>query len=212
MINLLLADDHDIMLDGYTSILSSETNIKIVGRANNGREVITALETDTCDVVMLDINMPKMDGVETARHLKKYKPAIKIIILSMLNDIAYIKELVSIGIDGYLLKNCDKRTFVTAINAVARGNTFFDETIKKVIDSGYKADFSVNENKVVLSEREIEIVRMIALGMTSKQIADELFLSPHTVQTHRKNINFKLQISNPVELTLFAKKQGLIPD
>lgn len=156
--------------------------------------------------------MPKMDGVETARHLKKYKPHLKIIILSMLNDINYIKELVSIGVDGYLLKNCDKRTFVTAINAVARGNTFFDETIKKVIDSGYKAEFNIKENKVVLSDREIEIVRMIALGMTSNQIADELFLSPHTVQTHRKNINFKLQISNPVELTLFAKKEGLMPN
>lgn len=212
MINLLLADDHDIMLDGYTSILSSETNINIVGRANNGREVITALETDTCDIVMLDINMPKMDGVETARHLKAHRPTIKIIILSMLNDISYIKELVTIGIDGYLLKNCDKRSFVTAINAVARGNTYYDETIKKVIDSGYKAEFYAKESKVVLSEREIEIVRLISLGMTSKSIADELFLSPHTVQTHRKNINFKLQISNPVELTIFAKKQGLIPD
>lgn len=212
MIDILLADDHDIMLDGYTSLLASETNIKIIGRANNGKEVITTLETSKCDLILLDINMPKMDGVETARHIKKYKPHIKIIILSMLNDINYIKELVSIGVDGYLLKNCDKRTFVTAINAVARGNSFFDVNIKKVIDNGYKAELEVKNNKVILSEREIEIVRMIGLGMTSNQIAEELFLSPHTVQTHRKNINFKLQITNPVELTLFAKKEGLIPN
>lgn len=212
MIDILLADDHDIMLDGYSSILSTETNINIVGTASNGKEVVTALESISCDIVLLDINMPKMDGVETARHLKINKPSIKIIILSMLNDIAYIKELVEIGINGYLLKNCDKRTFITAINAVARGNTFYDETIKKVIDSGYKSEFTINESRVVLSEREIEIVRMIGLGMTSKQIADELFLSPHTVQTHRKNINFKLKISNPVELTLFAKKEGIVPD
>lgn len=211
MIQLLLADDHDIMLDGYASILQDQSNITIVGKAHNGKEVITLLEHLSCDILLLDINMPFMDGVETARHLKRHKPSIKIIILSMLNNLSYIKELIAIGVEGYLLKNCDKHSFITAINAVYRNQKYFDETIQKILNTGYRTEYMVNNKEVSLSEREVEIIRMVALGMTSSEIASELFISPHTVKTHRKNVNAKLQITNPVELTHFAKKHGILP-
>ncbi|MBO6518101.1 MAG: response regulator transcription factor [Bacteroidia bacterium] len=211
MIKIVIADDHELILDGYSTILEPVEDVAVVGLANNGREVLTILETVECDLVLLDINMPKMDGLETARIIKRGKPHIRILILTMLNNIAYIKELVELGVEGYVLKNCGKQILLEAINHIAAGRTFFDSTVSQVIDQGYKGTYEVEGNAVLLSEREIEIVRMIALGLTTKQVAEELFISPHTVQTHRKNINFKLNVHNPAELTSFAKDNGILP-
>ncbi len=211
MIKVILADDHDIMLDGYTEILQSEEDIEVIGVAHNGKEVLTILELEHCDLILLDLNMPKMDGLEVARILKRDKPQIKIIVLSMLNNIAYIQEAQELGVEGYLLKNCRKTELVDAIRLVAEGGKYVDDTVTDIITRGYKSTFQVNDHDVFLSEREIEIIRMIAMGLTTKQIGIELFISHHTVQTHRKNINFKLNVHSPAELVSFAKDNGIMP-
>lgn len=208
---VIVADDHDIMLDGYCSILGEIEGIQIVGKANNGKEVLTILDNQECDLIILDINMPQMNGVETAQYLKERKPEIKIIILTMLGDVLHIKTLYELGVEGYLLKNCNRSTLIESIEIVQSGERYFDKNIQKIIDDGFKTEFQLAHNgSVSLSEREIEIIRMISLGFTTNQIADELFISPNTVQTHRKNINLKLNIHNSAELSTFAARNGII--
>ncbi|MBI1305540.1 MAG: response regulator [Bacteroidetes bacterium] len=210
MINILLADDHEIMLDGYISILQHQEDINIIGTAANGREVLTVLEMKPCDVLLLDINMPLMDGLETAKFLRSSKPGISIIVLTMLNNLRYIHSMVDLGVSGYVLKSCGKSILLEAIRTAARGEKYFDEYVTSIIKAGYKRSFTVDDSEVVLSERETDIIRLVALGLTTKQIADELFISPLTVQTHRKNINFKLQLHSPSDVTHFAFTHNLL--
>ena len=115
MIKLLIADDHKLVIDGYVSILRDVENIDVIGTASNGKEVLTLMETSKPDVVLLDVNMPIMDGIETTRNIKTRRPDTKILILTMYNDSGLVKKLVSLGVDGYILKNCTKKTFIDAI-------------------------------------------------------------------------------------------------
>ncbi len=209
-IKILIADDHDIVLDGYKSILSSTENIQVIATANNGLEVLNALQSNQVDVVLLDINMPKMDGLETTQKIQKEFPTTKILILTMFGDAAHIKQMVDIGVDGYLLKNSDKQTLIRAIESVSEGKSFFDADVTKMILNKFKQTIAVDEENILLSERELEIITLVAQGISNADIAEKLFLSPHTVKTHRKNINFKLNIHNPAELINFAKKHFLI--
>jgi len=209
-IRIVIADDHEIVLDGYISILSQIKNFEVVAKASNGREVLQQLQSTHADVVLLDLNMPVMDGIETTIKVKELFPNVKIIILTMFDDAAHIKKLIDLGVNGYLLKNTDKNTLVRAIETVFEGKSFFDSEITKTILNGFKQRIKLENEEVTLSERELEIIALIASGMQTNEISEALFLSPHTVKTHRKNINLKLGIHNPAELILFAKKKNLI--
>jgi len=209
-INILLADDHDIVLDGYESILSSVENFNIVAKANNGLEVLALMQQSKIDVILLDLNMPKMNGTETAIRLKADYPKTKILIMTMFNDIDHIKQMVELGVDGYILKNTDKATLSRAIESVYEGKTFYDAEVTKLILNNFKPTLEVENEEIKLSEREIEIIILIAKNASTLEIAEKLFLSPHTIKTHRKNINFKLGIHNPAELIQFARLRNLI--
>lgn len=209
-IRIIIADDHEIVLDGYISILAQIKNFKVIAKASNGKEVLQHLQSMNADVVLLDLNMPVMDGIETTIKVKELFPNVKIIILTMFDDAAHIKKLIDLGVNGYLLKNTDKNTLVRAIETVFEGKSFFDSEITKTILNGFKQRIKLENEEVTLSERELEIIALIASGMQTNEISEALFLSPHTVKTHRKNINLKLGIHNPAELILFAKKKNLI--
>lgn len=209
-IKIALADDHTIVLDGFTSILSTESDLKIVGTAKNGKELLQLLQANLIDVVLLDINMPLMDGIEATKEIKARFPQTKIIILTMLGDAAHIKQLVDLGVEGYLLKNTDKKTLLHAIHTIYNGSNYFDGEVTKSILNKFKQKVEVEEEEIILSERELEIIALIAKGLQTIEIADKLFLSPHTIKTHRKNINFKLGIHSPAELIAFAKSKNLI--
>ncbi len=210
VIRVLIADDHEIVLDGYISILTQSKNFEVVAKASNGKEVLQHLQSNKTDVVLLDLNMPQMDGIETTIKVKELFPQVKIIILTMYDDAAHIKKLIDLGVNGYLLKNTDKSTLIRAIETVFEGKSFFDSEITKTIVNGFKQKIQLEHEEVTLSERELEIIALIASGKQTNEISEALFLSPHTVKTHRKNINLKLGIHNPAELILFAKSKNLI--
>lgn len=210
IIKIAIADDHQIVLDGYSSILSNVSNVKIVAMANNGKGILDILETSPIDLVLLDLNMPVLNGLETTNLIRKKHPNVKILILTMFEDAMHIKEMIEAGVDGYLLKNSSRSMLLRAIDSIMDGKSYFDAEVTKNILKKFKQTVEIENDTVVLSERELEIIACVAKGLTNQEIANKLFISIHTVKTHRKNINFKLNIHNPAELLHFAKQKNLI--
>ncbi len=198
IIHTLLADDHQIVLEGLRAVLGQHQNIKVIAEASNGAEVIDKISQGIRpQVVVLDINMPVMDGLTCARKLKADYPAIKIIVLTMYAQKSFIEEILKIGIDGCLLKNNTGQELKDAIVRVASGKAYYDNV----------HTFAGNGNLISrykLGEREIEIIKLLAEGLTSQQIATRLFISEHTVKTHRKNILRKTGSHNTSQLIQLA--------
>lgn len=202
-IKILLADDHAIVMEGLKEVLSADEEITVTGTVANGEEAIRFVKANKVDIVILDINMPVMDGISCARILKKDFPHIKIIILTMYAQKSFVEEIVKIGIDGCLLKNNTGKELIDAILRVMSGKQYYDRL----------GTFSSEEEEVVqykLSEREIDVIRLMAEGLTSSEIAEKLFLSDHTIKTHRKNILKKLNVSNSSQAVQYALKNELI--
>ncbi len=202
-IKVLLADDHHIILDGLQVVLSNDEDIEVVNTVENGEEVIEYLQKGKADLVVLDINMPKMDGITCSRILKKQFPLIRIIILTMYPQKSFVDEIVKIGIDGCLLKNNTGKELITAIKRVMNGNSYFD----------HLKSFTSNNEEIFqykLTKRELEIIKCIADGLSSPEMADQLFISEHTVRTHRKNILKKTGLSGSSQLVKYATEQQLI--
>ncbi|MEY4874904.1 MAG: hypothetical protein RL708_53 [Bacteroidota bacterium] len=211
-IKIIIADDHKMMIDGLLSMLSDEKNMEIIGVANNGEEVLKILETKNADLVLTDINMPLMNGIELTKALKQKYSSIKILALSMFGDIEHIQEMLNAGISGYVLKNTGNKELVDAINSIANGGTYYDndvaaEMMRSLTQSNQK---KVAIEKVNLTDREIEIVKLIAKEMNNAAIGDALFISERTVESHRKNIYRKTNTTNIVGLLKFAFANGLI--
>lgn len=202
-IKILLADDHHIILDGLEVVLSNDDLLKVAGMVTNGEEVIAFINAYPVDVVILDINMPKLDGISCARIIKKEFPEIKIIILTMYPQKSFVNEIMKIGIDGCLLKNNTGKELVTAIKRVYNGQSYFD----------HLKEFTDETEEVIqfkLTPREIDIIKAIADGLNSEEIAEKLFISIHTVRTHRKNILSKFGLSNTNQLIKQATEQQII--
>ncbi len=211
-IKVLLADDHEIILDGLKLILQQDQDVEIVGEAFDGEQVISELKRiPELDIVILDINMPKKDGIEVTKEIKAIYPEVKILILSMYNRKEFVKSLVEAGTDGYILKNAGKTELLKAIHSLAKGEPYYGAEITKTIMKGYqKSKIFDNPMDVNLSEREKEIVVLIANELTTHEIADKLFLSTHTIDTHRKNIMSKLDVKNAAGIVKFALQTGII--
>lgn len=194
---LLLADDHNIILDGLEFLLSSDPDLKVVGKAENGVEVLKFLENQYADLVVMDINMPEMDGITCAKQLKKNHPSVKIIILTQYAQSTFIAEVAQL-VDGCLLKSNTGPQLTKAVHKVMGDERYFD-------------DFPDDETSSdVLGDREVEVLRLISEGLTSSEIADKLFISVHTVKTHRKNILRKSGQSGTPGLIAWAMNEGII--
>ncbi|MEP1094510.1 MAG: response regulator transcription factor [Cyclobacteriaceae bacterium] len=202
-VKILLADDHQIVVDGLKLILSSNEHFEIVGEVENGQEVLDFLENQKVHIVVLDINMPVMDGITCAKKIKSLYKHVKVIILTMYAQKSFIEEIIQIGIDGCLLKNNTGKELADAIDRVHSGRSYYDQ-----IQSFSSDNEEVKQHK--LSERELDIIKCQAEGLTSSQIADKLFISLHTVKTHRKNILKKLDLHNSSELIQYALNNGII--
>lgn len=214
-INVFVVDDHQIFLDGIVSLLEDEPNIRIAGTAHNGKQAIEKIKQIKTDVVLMDINMPEMDGIEASKQLKKTHPDIKILMLTMHSEPRFIKECLEIGAKGYVMKNISKDDLLKAIETVYNNKPYLDqETQEKLISSISNADDEEDKNYDELAsqitQRELEILQLIALGLTSQDIATKLFISKNTVETHRKNMLAKLNVNNTAALLKIAYKKGLV--
>lgn len=205
-IKILIADDHRILLDGLVTMLQDAPNIEVVSTAVNGEEVLLKLPSYYVDVLLMDIQMPVLDGYETAKIVTEKFPDTKILILSMHSERIFIERLYSTGISGYLLKSAGKDEIIQAIEKVAAGEKYFSTEVTTAI-------LSQNRDKMAtittsqLTKREREIIQLIASGLSNPAIAEQLFLSTDTVKTHRKNIMRKLDVNNTAQLVKYALDQ-----
>ncbi|MCK5847423.1 MAG: response regulator transcription factor [Bacteroidales bacterium] len=208
MIKVLIADDHKIFVDGLISLLTREHNISVVAKAHNGIEMLDCLENYDVDIVLSDINMPVMDGLKAAKIILKKFPNVKVIMLSMHNRNAIIKEVVKIGVHGYVLKSGDNAELVNTINKVFTGERYYSFEVKKILDN--IADNKKHFDDILISKKEQRIIKHICDGFTSKEIADILNLSIYTVETHRKNLLIKTKSKNVVALVNYAYKNNIV--
>ena len=203
-INVLLADDHQIVIEGLKAVLNNFTEINVCATAKNGKEVIEYLKgKNRVDVAILDINMPELDGINCAKILKRDFPDVKVIILTMYAQKSFIEEIIKIGIDGCLLKNNSGKELKEAIIRVTENRSYFDLIQHFNIDNDEVARYK-------LGEREIEIIKLLAQGLTSSEMSEKLYISEHTVKTHRKNILKKTGLHNTYQLIQFALNNKII--
>lgn len=191
-------------------MLEKQEGFHILIATQQHKELEEFLQNSNLDVLLMDIQMPGMNGVDLCRQLLKIKPGLRIIAFSSFDDSAYVKQLFRLGAKGYLLKNSDKETIIQAVHAVMDGENFIDETIKNILLQESITGQRRSIFEVPLTKREKEILKMIAEGLSSQEIADKLFLSLRTIDTHRFNINQKLDVKNTAGLVKEAIRRGLI--
>jgi DNA-binding NarL/FixJ family response regulator len=208
-VNLLLVDDHAIVTDGLQALLSDEPEFVIKGVAQNGTMAIDMLEVLKVDVVLMDIDMPEMDGVQATKIIKSKMPDKKILMLTMHDEKAMIKTLMEIGADGYLLKNSSKDELVRALRALQSGQSYFSSDVQTILEKEEPSKSSLLAT-YELTDREVEIVKLIAEGYSNKQIGEKLFISHRTVDTHRTNLMNKLNVHNVAGIVKFAITNGML--
>lgn len=210
-INLLIADDHQLIIDGLSKILQAEKTIGEIHTANNGREAVDKALTHDIDCVIMDINMPVLNGMEATKLIKKEKPHIKVIVVSMLCDAVIVNKMLKAGADAFINKETGKDELLRAIDKVMNNEKYISPEISLNLFT-HLTDRNVEntENGKHLTVREIEIIRYIADGLTNNEIAAKLFLSPGTVDTHRKNMLAKLQLKNTASLVKYAAEHKLL--
>ncbi len=206
-IRIVLADDHQLFRDGMKAMLQATGEVEVVGEASHGAVLLTVLAAQTPDIVLLDISMPPDTGIDLLPTIKARFPAVKCIMLTMHADVQYVLRSLRQGADGYLLKDTDEEELKTAIREVYAGNKYFKNKISDLIVANLSGEPSP---ETLLSEREIQIVRLVAEGKITKEIADQLFVSVRTVETHRSRIMKKLGVANTAEMIRLAYEKKLI--
>ena len=211
-INILLVDDHQILLDGLRTMLEAEPDFNIIGTAKNGHEAIPILQQQAVDVLILDLSMPEMDGMETTKYVKKQFPDVKIIILTTNDEGSIITEILKQGATGYMLKNSTQEQLVKGIRLANEGKTVLNnEVTTRMIESIRQKDNAPEKRNIPkITRREKEVLQLIAEEFTAQEIADQLFVSLNTVITHRRNLFVKMEVKNSVGLVKKAIENGLI--
>jgi DNA-binding NarL/FixJ family response regulator len=207
MVQIILADDHKIFRESLKKLLSSEMDAEVIAEAGNGKELLEKMENHSPDLVLMDISMPIMDGVEASKKLMEKYPELKILTLSSFGDEKYYYKMVEAGVKGFVLKNSGLSELEQAITEVASGgNWFSNELLQKVIINISKS----SPNEIEFSEREIEVLKLICDGLTNDQIAEKIHLSPDTIKWHRNNLLSKTGCNNTAALIIYAIKKKLI--
>ncbi|MDO6705438.1 response regulator transcription factor [Photobacterium sp. 1_MG-2023] len=211
-IRVLLVDDHQVVMQGFQARLDNEKNIDVVATATNGAEALKQAQLHQPDVVLMDISMPEMNGIEATRIFRRDFPAIKVLILTMHDNREYILQVMQAGASGYILKEVSAEEMVQAIEAVHQGGSYFCRLVANTLFSAPIEPQSAPQPSpvIALSRREETILRQVASGKSSKKIALELGISTRTVETHRQNIKHKLNLNSTAEMTAYAVKENLI--
>ena len=210
-IRILITDDHQLFREGIVNLLSASPQIVIVGQAENGQEAIEKAKNLKPDIVIMDLSLPVINGVDATRILHKELPETRILVLSMHCDKHYIKEVLEAGASGYLFKNCTYDQLIEAVNTVYQGKKYLSDKITEVLIQDYLSkEEKVCDNSQELSERESEILKLKAEGKSTREISDMLFISVKTVGTHKQHILEKLNLKSIADLIKYAIKKGIV--
>jgi DNA-binding NarL/FixJ family response regulator len=212
-LRIVLADDHTVVRSGLRALLERHQNFEVVGEAENGRNVVELSASLRPDIVVMDVGMPLLNGIEATAGLLKQSPSTGVVILSMYSDESYVMRALKAGARGYLLKDSAATDLLSAIQAVSNGRSFFSPSIRELLAEDYVRVLRQKgavDSYELLSPREREILQLLAEGKTNKEVAATLFISPYTVETHRGNILEKLGFHSAAELILYAVRKGII--
>ncbi|MEX2299751.1 MAG: response regulator transcription factor [Bryobacterales bacterium] len=207
-IRILLADDHAVVRQGFGRILAAQSDLEVIGEVGNGREAVDLAEQLKPDVVVMDVSMPELNGIEATRRLMKAAPRTRVLALSMHKDSVYVREILRAGAQGFLLKDANDLDLLAAVRAVGQGQGYISPSVSEAVLSDYRKH--VTDPIDLLTSREREVLQLIAEGKTNKEIAAALNLSVYTVDAHRGRIMEKLNLHSTGEIVRFAMRNGLI--
>ena len=209
-INIMITDDHSMIREGLKNLLELDGDIEVIAEAIDGEDCLEKLETVKPDVLLLDINMPKMNGLEVLKNLKARKSKIKVLVLTVHNEIEYLLKAVDIGVNGYVLKDSESSELKKAIFALVEGETYIQPSLIPALNSKM---IEKNEDEVKidsLTRRELEVLKLLAVGMYNKEVAEKLNISERTVKNHVSNIFKKLEVTDRTQAAVFAIRNNLI--
>ena len=215
-ITVHIADDHQILIDGVKAVLNLEPKIEVTGFSLNGKEVVEWFKENKADVLVLDINMPELDGIQVLKKLKDHKNKPEIIVLSSYDDVKLVKEVLQMGAKGFVPKKSAGEHIVNAVYKVAEGNQYFTDDVKErmmqTLLTGQVKNEGSQDGVLIssLTKREVQVLKLVAQQYSTKEIGDELHISESTVETHRKNLMKKVKVKNSVGLAIFALKNEVI--
>ncbi len=213
MTKIMIADDHQLVAEGLKTIVEQNENNQVISMAANGAELMKQLEIVQPDLILLDIDMPVMNGMEALPLIRKKHPEIKVIVLTMHEEKGLVRKFTTLGASGFVVKSTDQEELLMAINRVLKGGQYFSSTLTlNMIAQGMSpaTDSEFDDKKALLTDREVEILKLIAEGLSNKEIGGKLFISHRTVDTHRTNLMKKLEVNNIAGLIRYAIKHGFI--
>lgn len=212
MIRVLIADDHVIVAESLSILIDTMDDIEVVGTANNGWQVLTFLETNDVDIVLTDLHMPLMNGIETTIRVREKHPKVRVMLLTMSEEVAVIKEALVAGVDGYIMKRAERKELERAIKTVASGQKFFSEDVVMRLAQMPNQNTANGKDNVAentpLTPREIEVMRLVIQDLSNAEIAEKIFINVTTVETHRRNLMKKIGVNSPLGLMRWAMKNG----
>jgi len=212
-IKILLADDHQIMCDGLSNLIEKQTNMEVIAVVDNGRKAVRLAKEMNPDVVIMDVTMPELNGIEATRQISAEISSVKVIALSMHSDKRFVAKMLSAGASGYILKECAVKELVEAIHAVVTNRRYLSSKVAEIVTEEYIRQLPEDDSSPYcnLTAREREVLQLMSEGKTTKKIASCLYVSVKTVEAHRKNIMDKLNVHNVAGLVKYAIREGLTP-
>ncbi|MEY8848276.1 response regulator [Psychroserpens sp. XS_ASV72] len=207
---IAITDDHKMVLKGIESMLESASDLEVIQTFENAQHTLDGLKKQLPDVLLLDINLPDISGIDLSKHILKLYPNLKIIALTNFEDISFVKQMLKNGVQGYLLKNTDKQELVEAISTVLSGNLYVQKSVNDRLLNQFSSKPISNGLHIKLTRREQEVLMAISEELTTQEISEKLFISPKTVETHRMNIMSKLGAKNSVGIIKNAIEKGLL--
>lgn len=209
-VKIVIADDHVMVREGMKQLLELDGDFEVVGEASDGYECLTVLNEVKPDVLLLDINMPNMNGLQTLERIRKDKIDVKVLVLTIHNEIEYLEKTKNMGVDGYVLKDSESSVLKKAINTVYRGNTYIQSNMAMMLRERENYMLTYQSEESVLTKREIEVLKLLAEGLFNKEIAYKLLISEKTVKNHVSNIFKKLNVSDRTQAAVYAIRNNIV--